>query len=123
MDPGEFLQTFATRWLGGLCSDLARAGVERNLEANPYEPLALILRAAVLCDATALVVDAKAARRQRAIETARSKHFGRAITAEDMAQIARKLEEHGLSTQHLSVPVDRRDAEMGLEKRATPGPR
>lgn len=121
VDPGEFLQTFAMRWLGGLCGDLAQASAERELEANPYEPLALILNAAVISDAVAVEVDAKAARKQHAIEHARSKQVGRAITDEDMARIARKLKEHGLSTDHLAVPVELRDATMGLEKKSTPG--
>jgi putative dimethyl sulfoxide reductase chaperone len=120
--PGEFLQTFAMRWLGGLCSDLARADTERELEANPYAPLALILNAAAARDAVAVAVDAKAARKQRAIERARSNYFGRAVTDADIAQIARKLKQHGLSTDHLSVPVELRDAAMGLEKKASPGP-
>ena len=50
-----------------------------------------------------------------------AKYAGRAITAEDLAEIKRKLEERGLSTDHLSVPLDERDGAMGLGKKSAPG--
>ncbi len=121
VDPGLFLHQHARRWLRPLCADLARAGAERELEANPYHPLALILSEAVARDAVAPEVDAKAARTRNAIEQARAKYAGRGITDEDMVEIKRKLEERGLSTDHLSVPIDERDGAMGLGKKSTPG--
>ena len=72
-------------------------------------------------DAVAPQVDAKAARTQNAIEQARAKYAGRGISAEDMAEIKRKLEERGLSTDHLSVPLAERDGAMGLGRKSTPG--
>ncbi len=121
VDPGQFLQTFARRWLGGFCADLAQATAERELEANPYLPLARMLKEAVARDAVVLEVDAKAAQKQNAIAQARAKYAGREITEEDIAIIKRKLEERGLSTAHLSVPLEMRDTAMGLGKKSTPG--
>lgn len=121
VDPGQFLHRFALRWLGGFCADLAEAGTARQLDANPYLPLAQILNEAAAHDAVAPEVDAKATRKHNAIEQARAKYAGRGITEEDMAQIRRKLEEHGLSTAHLSVPPEMRDSAMGLGKKSTPG--
>lgn len=123
VEPGRFLHDHARRWLGPLCADLARAASERELDANPYLPLAQILSAAAACDAVAPEVDAKAAQKRHAIESARAKVAARGITAQDMAEIKRKLEARGLSTDHLSVPLELRDGAMGLDKRSTPGPR
>lgn len=121
VDPGQFLQVFVTGWLGRFCADLSRATADLDLPANPYLPLAQVLAGAVQCDAAIPEVDAKAAQKRQAIESARAKYAGRAITAEDIAEIRRKLEERGLSTDHLAVPVDDRDGFMGLGKKSTPG--
>lgn len=121
VDPGQFLQRFARRWLDGFCADLAAAAAARQLEANPYLPLAQILSQAAARDAVALEVDPKTARKQNAIERARAKYAGREITTEDLARIRRKLEAHGLATAHLAVPPELRDGAMGLIKRGTPG--
>ena len=123
VDPGHFLHAFARRWVGPLCADLARAARERELDANPYLPLACILEAAVACDSVAPEVDAKAARRHHAIEMARAKVAARGIGEEDLAEIRRKLEARGLATEHLAVPPDERDAAMGLGKKSLPGRR
>jgi TorA maturation chaperone TorD len=123
VDPGQFLQRFAMRWLGPFCADLARAEEEQGLPANPYRPLALILREAVLRDAVPIPVDPKVARRTHAIEQARAKYAGRRLTAEDIDEIRCKLQARGLSTDHLVVPVADRDGAMGLGTRRTPGMR
>lgn len=121
VEPGQFLHEHARRWVGPLCADLARAQSERELAANPYLPLAQILREAVARDAAPIEVDAKVVRKHNAIEQARAKYAGRDITAEDMAEIRRKLEERGLSTAHLAVPPELRESAMGLSKKGTPG--
>ncbi len=123
VDPGHFLQIFALRWLGRFCADLAQAAAQESLCANPYLPLAQILYAAAARDAVAPDRDPKVVRKQKAIEQARAKYAGRGITAEDMAEIKRKLEQHGLSTDHLSVPIHERDGAMGLGKKSAPGQR
>ena len=121
VDPGQFLHLFALSWLGHFCADLSRAAVVLDLPANPYLPLAQILYEAAVRDAVAVEADAKTARKRNAIEQARAKYAGRDITAEDLAVIKRKLEERGLSTAHLSVPLEMRDSAMGLGKKSTPG--
>ena len=123
VDPGHFLQIFVLRWLGRFCADLARAAALEDLSANPYLPLARILYAAAAHDAVAPDLDPKVVRRQNAIEQARAKYAGRGITAEDMAEIKRKLEAHGLATDHLSVPMHERDGAMGLGTKSAPGTR
>ncbi len=121
VDPGHFLQIFALRWLGRFCADLAQAASREALSASPYLPLAQILYAGAARDAVAPDRDPKVVRKQNAIEQARAKYAGRGITAEDMAEIKRKLEERGLSTDHLAVPLELRDEAMGLGKKSTPG--
>jgi putative dimethyl sulfoxide reductase chaperone len=123
VDPGQFLQVFAMRWLDGFCADLSQAATTLQLDANPYQPLAQIIHEAAACDAVAVEPDAKAARKQNAIEQARAKYAARGVTAEDIAEIKRKLEARGLSTDHLSVPLELRDGAMGLSKKKTPGVR
>jgi len=121
VDPGHFLHLFALHWLGPFCADLLRAAVTQELVANPYLPLAQILYEVAVRDAVAPEQDAKVARKRNAIEQARAKYAGREISAEDMAVIKRKLQERGLATDHLSVPLDERDGAMGLGKKSTPG--
>jgi TorA maturation chaperone TorD len=122
VDPGHFLHLFALHWLGPFCADLSRAAVTQELPANPYLPLAQILYEAVVRDALAPEQDRKTARKRNAIEQARAKYAGREISAEDIAVIKRKLQERGLATDHLSVPVDERDGALGLGKKIVPGP-
>jgi TorA maturation chaperone TorD len=123
VDPGHFLHLFALHWLGPLCADLSRAAVSEGLVANPYLPLAQILYEAAVHDAVAPAQDPKAERKRHAIEQARAKYAGREVSAEDMAVIRRKLEERGLATEHLTVPLDERDGSMGLGKKIAPGQR
>jgi TorA maturation chaperone TorD len=120
VDPGGFLHAYAARWVDRLCLDLQVATAARELPANPYLPLAQVLKAGVAAHAVAPEVDALAARRQGAIENARAKYAGRAITAEDMAEIRQKLEARGLSTDHLSIPPELRGAPMGAVKKRLP---
>ncbi len=120
VDPGHFLHRFALQWLGSFCADMARAAATRELPANPYLPLAQLLHEAALRDALAPEQDPKAERKRNAIEQARAKYAARGISAEDMDVIKRKLQERGLATDHLSVPVDERDGAMGLAKKSLP---
>jgi TorA maturation chaperone TorD len=120
VDAGRFLHAFAMRWVGRFRADLAAAAAARELSANPYLPLAEILEEAVTAHAVAPEVDPKVARKQGAIEAARAKYAARGITAEDMAEIRRKLEARGLSTDHLSTPPGLRGAPMGAVKKDLP---
>ena len=106
VEPGRFLHDFALRWIEPLCADLRQAAATEQLGANPYLPLACILRQAIRADAVAPEPDAAAARRSGALDKARARYAGRGITAEDIAEMKRKLEARGLSTDHLPVADD-----------------
>lgn len=106
VDPGHFLHGYVMRWVDRFCADLAGAAQAKQLPANPYLPLARILAAAVAKDAVAPAEDYKAVRRQEALRRARAKSAARGITADDLAEIRRKLEQRGLPTDHLPVSVE-----------------
>jgi TorA maturation chaperone TorD len=97
---GHFLASFPAHWLPDFISDLEQATDE--VGANPYLPLARVLAAAVARDAVPLPPpDAKLARKQRALERARTKRAARGVTSADLIDIERRLREKGLSTEHL----------------------
>lgn len=98
---GEFLHRFPSAWLPGFCADLERAQQGRELPANPWLPLARILEGAVAAHAVAPPQDPKQSRRQLALERARARYAAQGITSEALAEIRRKLQERGLSTDHL----------------------
>lgn len=119
---GAFLDAFPRRWLPGLRRDLAAAGAACELAANPYAPLAEILAAGVAQDAVAAPRDARAERHRRALERARAHHAAHPPGADELAEIARKLSERGLATDHLATPPAQRDGQRGWERRLMPGP-
>jgi TorA maturation chaperone TorD len=96
---GQFLDMFVVHWLPDFVSDLEQAATE--VGANPYLPRARLLVRAVARDAVSAPQDPKPARRQRALERARTKRAARGITPADMAEIERRLKERGLSIEHL----------------------
>lgn len=96
---GEFLHAFAGQWIDSFCRDVAAGG--RGLPANPYLPLAGILREAVARDAVAPELDPREERHRRAMERARGRYASRGVTAEDLEEIRRRLERNGLSAAHL----------------------
>jgi TorA maturation chaperone TorD len=97
---GHFLDSFVAHWLPDFVSDLEQA--EPEVGPNPYLPLARLLAQVVARDAVAPPQDAKLARKQRALERARTKRAARGITAADLIEIERRLRDKGLSAQHLS---------------------
>lgn len=112
-DPGHFLHDCVVPWLRRFEADVAGATQEKALPANPYRPLAALLRAAVARHAVAPVVDPLALRHQRAMERARAMRTSRGVTQEDLEEIRRKLQARGLSTEHLpqtTAEADRRVA-------------
>lgn len=113
VNAGEFLHRYAGHWIHPLCADLQAAAGAKALPANPYLPLAAVLREAVARHAVAPAADARAERRRRAIEGARGRSSDRGITAADLAEIRRKLEACGLSTDH--VPLSADAAQRGLQ--------
>lgn len=116
----EFLFNYVARWLPAWTRDLDAAGAERNFRSNPYAELSRILAIAVSVDAAAPEESASLQRRRKAIIAARRKQATRGLGAEDLAEIARKLEAHGLSTEHLMIAPEERDAVMGLFRKPLP---
>lgn len=123
VDPGDFLHTQVARWVGPLCADLARSKDERELPANPYHALALMLAEAVRCDAVAPPTDARQAQAKRAIQRARARYAAQGVSDATLDEIRRKLQARGLATDHLTIAPEARDAAMGLGKKRLPGQR
>lgn len=115
----QFLADFAVHWLPPFIADLQKAGVA----SNPWLPLARMLLAAVAQDASAAPQASAQLRQQSALEQARRVRAQEEIGEEQMAFIARRLQEQGLATDHLSVPPELRDEERGLWKGGVPSPR
>ena len=57
------------------------------------------------------------------MDKARQAYSSRGMTAEDMADIERKLRAKGLSTSHLQVALADRNAAMGLSAKTPSDPR
>ncbi|NMG73268.1 TorD/DmsD family molecular chaperone [Aromatoleum diolicum] len=121
--PEHFLHDFVSRWLPHFIGDLEKDAENRGASPNPYLPLARILAAAVAHDAVAEALPATTQRAHKAISKARHDRAERGVTDEDMAFIARKLREKGLSTDHLAIPPERRDEAQGYSRGQPPGPR
>ena len=121
--PEHFLDQFAARWLPPFLRDLENDSNTLGAGPNPWLPLARILATAVTHDAVAEELPASMQRAQRAIGKARHDRAARGITADDMAFIARKLREKGLSTEHLAIPPELRDEARGYSRGTPPGPR
>ncbi len=120
----HFLYAFVRRWLPHFESGIAKAGRHLELQSNPYLPLAQILALAVAKDALAHQEWLKPKKQSElAMDKARQTYASRGVTSEDMADIERKLREHGLSTDHLKVALEDRNAAMGLSAKSPPDPR
>lgn len=122
-EPAHFLHAYVARWLPGFLHDLGKESERLGAFNNPYLHLARLLNVAVAKDARAKTVSASEQRTQNAIDKARHDRAERGINAEDMAIIAQKLSEKGLSIDHLSVPPEQRDEAQGLTKRVMPSAR
>jgi TorA maturation chaperone TorD len=121
---GHFLHQFVSRWVPHLELGIEKAGKKLKLKANPYLPLVRILAIATEHDAAANPDWVKPQKRvDVAIEKARRDFASKGITPEDMAEIERKLREKGLSTDHLQVGLDQRNAALGLSAKQPPDPR
>ncbi len=121
---GQFLGRFVARWVAPWRDDIAQAEHELGMPDEPYLPLARILHEAVLHDAEGPVCsDPALARRERALLRARRRQAGKGITDDDLAEIRRRLEAHGLATEHLAIPYEQRDAARGWRAGTPPRPR
>ena len=120
----HFLYAFVRRWAPHFESDIARAGQQLELKANPYLPLARMLVLATERDARLNPAWLQPKKQSEvAMDKARAGYASRGITPEDMADIERKLRAKGLSTDHLQVALDKRNEAMGLSAKSPPDPR
>lgn len=115
----DFIQMFVAAWAPQLRQEIESAGSRLSLAANPYLPLARIIETVAEIDAVAASPAFAGARAPTNIEKARTKRAAIGVTEEDMIEIEMKLRERGLTTDHLRIPVEGRDAAMGMT-RATP---
>lgn len=106
VDPGHFLHTLVAPWVARFCGDLARAGLAEDLGANPYPPLADILRCAVQRHAVEPAMDPGVRRHHQAMLRARSLYAARGITPDDLEEIRARLQQRGLSTAHLPASAE-----------------
>jgi TorA maturation chaperone TorD len=121
---GHFMHQFVSRWVPHLELGIEKAGKKLKLKANPWLPLVRILAIAIGRDAAANPDWVKPQKRvDVAIGKARRDFASKGITPEDMAEIERKLREKGLSTDHLKVDLDQRNAALGLSAKQPPDPR
>lgn len=121
---GHFLHQFVRRWVPHLELGIEQAARRLALKANPYLPLVRILALAAERDAVANPDWVKPRKRvEAAIEKARQDYAAKGITPEAMAEIERKLREKGLSTDHLQVDPDQRNAALGLSAKQPPDTR
>lgn len=121
---GHFLHQFVSRWVPHFEQGIEKAGKKLELKANPYLPLARILAVATAHDAAANPDWVREKKRvDVAIETARRNYAAKGITPEALADIERKLREHGLGADHLAVALDRRNEALGLTAKTPPDPR
>lgn len=117
--PEHFLNDYVARWLPAFLRDLEAA----EGGPNPWLGLAHVLAAAVAHDARAADIPAAELRARHAIGKARHDRATRGVTADDMAFIAQRLREKGLSTDHLAIPPELRDEAQGYSRGTPPGPR
>jgi TorA maturation chaperone TorD len=121
---GHFLHQFVSRWVPHLEQGIEKAGKKLKLKANPWLSLVRILSLATVRDAAANPDWVKPQKRvDAAMEKARQDYASKGITPEAMAEIERKLREKGLSTDHLKVDLDQRNAALGLSAKQPPDPR
>lgn len=121
---GHFLHQFVSRWLPHLELGIEQAGKKLELKANPWLPLVRMLAVAAGHDAVPNPDWVKPQKRvDLAMEKARRDYAAKGITAEAMAEIERKLREKGLSTDHLQVDLDQRNAALGLSAKQPPDTR
>jgi TorA maturation chaperone TorD len=101
---GSFIARYPERWIIPMVADITQVSERESLAVNPYRQLLRILEAAVLHDAESTDGPVTATeRRERALVLARQRRAERAVSADEMREIRKLLEEKGLSTDHLDA--------------------
>lgn len=120
INAGGFIARYPERWIIPMVADIAQISERESLAVNPYRQLLRILEAAVLHDAESMDGPVTATeRRERALVLARQRRAERAVSAEEMREIRKRLEEKGLSTAHLD-PEDKEDPFAGWQAMVPP---
>lgn len=115
----DFISSFMVRWAGAFRAGIEAATGHFELTANPYAALAgMIEIAAALADARPL----EAPKREIDPEIARlrAEFASRELDANDLATIKQRLKADTLASDHVSVPVEKRDETMGLQPMSLP---
>lgn len=99
---GQFITRYPERWIAPLVEDVMQVSNKEGLTCNPYRILLQMLETALQHDAEARAETLNATeRREHALAIARQRRAERAVSAEEMKEIRRRLEEKGLTTDHL----------------------
>ena len=109
----RFLAGFVARWLPRFCADLRKAVAEHGV-GGLYLHLARILETAVEFEIGLLIEEHGVDPGTRPRKLAPVSAGGPA--PEQLRRIAAVLEAHGLSTDHLRIPLQSRDDAIGLER-------
>ncbi len=114
-----FIERFIARWTPLFREDLERAGVRFALASNPWLHLARILEKAARHE---VGVGTAAAAQEDEVARLRAQYAGRQPDVSDLARIRASLEQAGLSSAHVEIPLAERDAANGLTPLPTPEP-
>jgi TorA maturation chaperone TorD len=121
---GQFIGRFVSRWVRPWGNDFIQAERELGMPDEPYHPLCMILELATHHDAEVLPdLNPARTRREKAMTLARHKQAVKGVTESDMDEIRRRLEERGLTTDHLAVDPEWRDAARGWQRMTPPAPK
>ncbi len=115
---GDFIATFVQRWTAPLLQDLTLTNTRFEIAHNPWQHLADITHRVALQEATPPRVTS--AHAETDIERMRREYAGRMPNAAELAEIRSKLEQDGLSTEHVAIPVPQRDQQDGFSALEVP---
>lgn len=114
----DFISSFMVRWAGPFRAGIEAATRHFELNVNPYAALAGMIEIAALADARPL--DLPREEVDPEIARLRAEFASRELNANDLALIEQRLKADKLGSNHVSVPVERRNEAMGLESMTLP---
>lgn len=114
----DFISSFMVRWAGAFRAGIEAATGHSELNANPYAALAGMIEIAALADARPLKVPKQEVDPE--IARLRVEFASRELNANDLATIEQRLKADKLASDHVSVPVGKRDEATGLEPMSLP---
>lgn len=114
----DFISSFVVRWAGAFRAGIEAASGHFALDANPYAALAAMIEIAAVAEARPL--EAPEQEVDPEIARLRAEFAGRQLDAHDLATIEQRLKADRLASDHVSVPVGKRDEAMGLQPLSPP---